>query len=158
MKIDDLKKDLPERTIDILNRYFSREKYDVTLLINCLTALLILPREKFFKNEKYLNTIPEEIPPDWGLTKEHIKRVSCPTCGYKLREVVRHMRNAIAHMRIKALPDSSNKIEKIQFKDIGFEVEIPVEDLRKFVIKLAQHVIEYVKSSKQTPLHISTAK
>jgi len=39
------KKDFPKRTIDILS---SNEKYDVTLLINCLTALLILPKERFY--------------------------------------------------------------------------------------------------------------
>ena len=45
MEYTDLKKDLPRRTINILENYTG--EYEVTLLINCLTALLILPREKF---------------------------------------------------------------------------------------------------------------
>jgi len=44
------KKDFPKRTIDILKRHSSNEKYDVTLLINCLTALKILMAGGLRKN------------------------------------------------------------------------------------------------------------
>jgi hypothetical protein len=78
MGYTDFKKEFPKRTIDILDRHSSNEKYDVTLLLNCLLALLVLPKEKFYNN------IPEEIPEGWGLTKKHITNVSCESCGYKL--------------------------------------------------------------------------
>ena len=136
MGYNDFKKDFPERTINILNRNSSEEKYDVTLLLNCLLALLVLPKEKFYNN------IPEEIQHDWGLTKEHIKKVSCETCGYKLREIVRHLRNAIVHMRIETTNDGNKNIEMVKFKDIGgFELEISVINLKTFVIRLVEHVI-----------------
>ena len=130
MGYTDFKKDFPKRTIDILDRHYSNEEYDVTLLLNCLLALLVLPKEFFYNN------IPEEIPRGWGLTKEHITTVSCEACGYKLREIVRHMRNAIAHFDIKTTNDNNGKIE------------IPVKDLKTFVIKLNKHVMECKKVQK----------
>ena len=141
MEYIDFKKDFPERTIDILKNY--KGKYEVTLLINCLTALLVLPKEFFYKN------IPEEIPCGWGLTKEHITTVSCEACGDKLREIVRHMRNAIAHLDIKTTNDKNGNIERVKFENRSkFIAEIPVDDLKTFVIKLAQHVIECKKDQK----------
>ena len=153
MEYTDFKKDFPKRTIDILDRYSSKEKYDVTLLLNCLLALLILPKEKFY------HSIPEEIPHGWGLTKKHITTVSFECCGYKLIEIVRHLRNAIAHMRIETTNDGNRNIEMVRFKDHGgFELEISVGDLKTFVKKLAEHVIECEKVQKQKPLPLSMAK
>ncbi len=143
MGYTDFKKDFPKRTIDILDRHYSNEEYDVTLLLNCLLALLVLPKEFFYNN------IPEEIPRGWGLTKEHITTVSCEACGYKLREIVRHMRNAIAHLDIKTTNDNNGKIETVRFKDRSkFIAEIPVKDLKTFVIKLNKHVMECKKVQK----------
>ncbi|HUT45181.1 MAG TPA: HEPN family nuclease [Sedimentisphaerales bacterium] len=155
MEYIDFKKDFPERTIDILNRYSSKEKYDVTLLINCLTALLILPKERFY------NQIPNVDIKNlngWGLKEEHVRNIPCTACGYNLKDIVRRMRNAIAHMRIDTADENGNII-MIRFKDLGgFEVEIPVEDLKAFVKKLAEHVIGCVKSTNQKPLPLSMAK
>ena len=137
MEYIDFKKDFPERTIDILKNY--KGKYEVTLLINCLTALLILPKERFY------NQIPNVDIKNlngWGLKKEHVRNVPCTACGYNLKDIVRRMRNAIAHMRIDTADDYNGNIEMVRFIDNGgFEVEIPVEDLKAFVIKLAEHVI-----------------
>jgi len=139
MGYTDFEKDFPERTIDILKSY--EGGYDVTLLLNCLLALLVLPKEKYYER------IPEEIPHGWGLTKEHITTVYCEACGYKLREIVRHMRNAIAHMRIKTADDNNGNIEMVRFKDRSkFIAEIPVKDLKTFVIKLNEYVIESKKA------------
>jgi hypothetical protein len=144
MGYNDFKKDFPKRTIDILNRYSSEEKYDVTLLLNCLLALLVFPKEKFYNN------IPEEIPSNWGLSKGNVKKVSCESCGYKLKEIVRHMRNAIAHMKIETTNDSNGNIEMVKFKDLGgFELEISVSDLKTFVTKLVEHVIECKKDQQE---------
>jgi len=84
-----------------------------------------------------------------GLTKEHITTVFCEACGYKLREIVRHMRNAIAHLDIKTTNDNNGKIETVRFKDRSkFIAEIPVKELKTFVIKLNKHVMECKKVQK----------
>lgn len=139
IKYDDFKKDFPKRTIDIPDRYSSKEKYDITLIINCLTALLILPKERFYN---YIPDVDIKNLSGWGLKKAHVQQVSCTACGYNLTNIVLGMQNAISHMRIETADDYKGNIEMIRFKDLGgFLVEIPVEALRIFVKKLAKHVI-----------------
>lgn len=153
MGYSDFKTDFPKRTIDIIERYSSKEKYDVTLLLNCLLALLVLPKEKFYDN------IPEEIPHDWGLKKENIQKVQCRVCGYKIKNIVTNMRHAIAHLNIETSNDSNGNIEKVKFINRSkFIAEIPVKDLKTFVKKLVEHVIECEKAQKQKPLPHSMAK
>jgi hypothetical protein len=141
MGYKDLKKDLPKRTIDILENY--EGEYELTLLINCLTALLILPYERFFKPRPEVNIDIGNLP-DWGLTRAQIKEMPYNLCGYNLREIVKHMRHAVAHMRIDVASNDEHQIDKLIFADKRGQIwlEIPVEDLRTFVFKLAQSVVE----------------
>ena len=138
MEYVDLKKDLPERTIDILEKY--EGEYNVTLLINCLTALLILPREIFSDR---IPDVDIQNLHDWGLKEEHVIKVRCDSCGYNLRDIVRSMRNALAHMSIDVTSNNERQIDKVRFEDkrAKVELEIPVTDLKTFVIKLARCVI-----------------
>jgi len=141
----DFNKDVIERTIDIVESYdeIKGKKYEVTLLINCLTGLLVLPKEILSKQKHYSlpNSNLEDLE-DWGIKQEHIIKVSCASCGYKLNNIVRHMRNSVAHMRIDALNDDSGKIVMLRFKDSGFKAEIPIKALEEFVKKLARSVIK----------------
>ena len=143
MKYIDFKKDFPKRTIDILKNY--KGKYEVTLLINCLTALLILPKEKFYYQ---IPDVDIKNLNGWGIKRVHVRQVSCTSCGYNLKNIVRHMRNAIAHMKIDTASDNNGNVDMIRFRDRnGFKMEIPVDDLRTFVKELAQYVIKAAKVS-----------
>jgi hypothetical protein len=137
MEYSDFKKDFVERTLTIVRTYTG--KYDATLLINCLTGLLILPKEKCYKDIP--NNSIENLSDEWGIKKEHIKDVRCTCCGYKLKNVVRQMRNSIAHVNVEACSENG-EITTLQFKDTGFKAEIPIESLKIFVNKLATLVIE----------------
>jgi len=143
----DFNKDFIKRTIEIIQSYNSikGEKYEVTLLINCLTGLLVLPREKYYAQ------IPDDNLKDlegWGINIGHIKEVNCPICGYKLNNIVRHMRNSIAHMHVDAL-NEKGKIIKLRFKDSGFKAEIPINALEEFVKKLAESVINKMRTDEK---------
>jgi Zn ribbon nucleic-acid-binding protein len=138
MEYKDFNEDLIDRTIKILDKY--ADDYEVTLLINCLTALLILPKEKHF------NKIPDddiEKLQEWGIKNEHIIKVKCHACGYKLNEIVRNMRNSVAHMTIETSSNQKNEIDCIRFenKRSKFQLEITPAALRKFVTKLARFVL-----------------
>jgi hypothetical protein len=138
MQYDDFNKDFVERTLKIMEAY--NGEYKVTLLINCLTGLLILPKEKCYAN------IPDDpiqdLTDDWGVKKEHIKQVRCECCGYNLKNVVRCLRNSVAHMKIKAHSEGEdNEITMLEFKDTGFKAEIPIDALEIFAIKLATSVV-----------------
>jgi hypothetical protein len=63
--------------------------------------------------------------------------------GINFREIVRHIRNAIAHLNIETTNDHNGNIEMVKFKNRSkFIAEISVDDLKTFVIKLTKHVIE----------------
>jgi hypothetical protein len=69
------------------------------------------------------------------------------------------MRHAVAHLDIETANDNNGNIEKVKFKNRSkFIVEIPVDDLKTFVIELTKHVIERKKDQKQKPLPPSMAK
>ena len=66
---------------------------------------------------------------------------------------MRHLRNAIVHMRIETTNDDNGDIEMVRFKDRGgFELEISVGDLKKFVMKLVEYVIKCPKNQQKTLL------
>lgn len=83
--------------------------YEVTQLINSLLGLLVYPREKFF------DEIPEitretMINQGWPLPDEEISQIQ------NLRDLVKNMRNAVAHLNIDFIADN-NEIVGIRFKN-----------------------------------------
>jgi len=137
---DEFEKEFTQRTLSIVRQY--QGAFDATLLINCLVGLLIIPKERS------LNRIPE-IPitqlGEWGVSPSCIKSFGGVGQGiqtsFTLRDVVRKLRNSVAHFRI--IPMSLNKqCIAFNFKDNGFEAEIPVQEMRDFVERLAIFVNE----------------
>ena len=109
--------------------------YEVTQLINSLLGLLVYPRERFFE------TIPDitqetMINEGWPLPSGENAQVS------GLKELIRYMRNAVAHFNIEFITDK-NEIEGIRFKNYDFRDEgrkkplwigvYKLEPLKKFV-------------------------
>ena len=137
MQYTDFDNDFIQRTLDILLDY--KAPWEVTLLINCLVGLLILPKERLFDKIPDVNI--QELTDDWGIKPEHITNIHCRSCGHKLRNVIRQIRNSVAHMRVRAFSNGKD-IEIFEFKDTGFSARIPVEALKIFAIKLATTVSE----------------
>jgi len=136
--------DFAKRTLKILKQYDQtrqtrEESFEVTLLINCLVGLLVLPQKHrldlipdiLVEDLKEWNIDPEFIK-DWGTMKEgEIKN---------LRQLVRRLRNSVAHFQIAAESTQTN-IERLQFSDSnGFQASIPVDKLRVFVTKFAETI------------------
>src|SRR4030067_3602426 len=73
MDYEIFERDFIVRTLRIVEQYDEcikgHEKYEVTLLINCLLGLLILPKERCYVNIPK-NKLSDLI--DWGLTQENI--------------------------------------------------------------------------------------
>lgn len=66
--------DFIERTRTIIEQYdsidtsqISKEKYEVTLFINCLMGLIVLPQQVWF--DKVPN---DDLEDDWFIKEEHI--------------------------------------------------------------------------------------
>ncbi|KFD40514.1 hypothetical protein DK28_0204430 [Peptococcaceae bacterium SCADC1_2_3] len=162
MEYETLERDFITRTLKIICQYEKNipkfEQFEVTLLINCLVGLLILPKERFYK--KIPNTPINQLK-DWGLRADHIIKPGMEKRSLKeltiekltLKEVVRRMRNSVSHFKLEVRGDG-NEIthlvfsdqhivfsdqHKLKKKDV-FEAVIPVECLKTFVTKLAQSV------------------
>jgi len=141
--------DFIRRTYEILHGY--RGKYNVTLLINCCIGLLILPKEKWDKNLP----IGDINQNEWGISPNDIKIAT----DYKINEVVRHLRNSIAHYRYTFSYDSTNKkITEITFKDMqnrathnNFELTISVKNFKKFLYKFSQTMLNKMEKVNTSP-------
>jgi hypothetical protein len=136
MNYDEMAKDFSTRTKYLVENY--KGEYEVTFLLNCCLGLIVVPKEKDF------DSIPnDEIPLQgalWGLTRQDI-RVGCDTCGYKLRHVIRRIRNGICHFKLESIPDEDGQISSLTIHDSrDFDATLTVPQLREFALSLTRHV------------------
>ena len=133
--------DFAKRTLKIIEQYDRSkqkgpENFEVTLLVNCLVGLLILP------HERRTNLIPDvaiEELGEWSIDPSFIKSWG-DTKKKTLRQLVRQLRNSVAHFRIEA-EGTEKDIERLKFSDKnGFNASIPVGNLRAFVQKSASTI------------------
>lgn len=125
-------KEFLERTIEIIEGY-KETKYEFTLLLNCTLALICLPLEKLNKSKNYelIDLVGEEI------VKSQIELKG------KHSEILRCLRNGIAHLRIKPM-NSKNKLDKIEI--IGNTNNYKLQN--KFIFtynELKELVLEIIK-------------
>lgn len=134
--------DFVERTKKILEQYdnidFSKnenEKYEVTLLLNCFVGLLILPKEHWYKRLP-TSEINEK---EWGINPSQIKCIEGDVKS--VNEVVRHLRNSVAHYRFQAFSNEKKEIGSIKFEDYKpvktLEAQIPIENIKIFLGKFS---------------------
>jgi hypothetical protein len=118
----------------------------VTQLIVSLLGLIVFPWEHQFDlsiNSLSLESLSKEGWPDWKIIKG-----SCDTVG----DLIRHLRNAIAHRRLHFSSDSRVLEEvMIRFSDSKskntepyWSAEISAKDLRTFCLKFIELVDETI--------------
>ncbi|HEX3035873.1 MAG TPA: HEPN family nuclease [Thermodesulfobacteriota bacterium] len=137
MEYEIFERDFIVRTLRIIQQYEEyvpvSQQFEVTLLINCLLGLLVLPKERCYVD---IPDVPINQLEGWGLCADHIKAGRY----HSLNEIIRGMRNSVAHIRFRALGNGS-EITDIEFSDRSeFKAVIPVNCLKTFVTKLAQSV------------------
>ena len=111
------------------------EVYEVTQLLNSMLGLLIFPKERRLYEKiqpKSWDTMVEE---GWPLPSEDYSHVS------DLEELIRHMRNAVAHCKFNLTTDH-DEISSIEFRDIPslWTGVYDVASLRKFVYMFLDHI------------------
>ena len=150
MEYEQFERDFIQRTQRLLQQYDDHvmpavpasEQHETTLLVNCLLGLLVLPRELAY------DRIPKVTPnrfSDWGLTPNAVE--SWGRCGSRrqdnqgtLPDLLRHMRNAVCHLRIETTPQDG-QIAELVFEDWhGFRCRVDKSSLRRFVERLAQAI------------------
>jgi hypothetical protein len=140
--------DFASRTLRIIEQYdeyilTSQENYEVTLLVNCLLGLLILPQERRYD---LIPNNPVDDLPEWNIQKTFInswgKAKNGQPAPCTLKELVHRLRNSVAHFHIAA-EGTGTDIERLTFSDInGFQAIIPVENLKAFMQKLASTIVD----------------
>lgn len=127
------------RTLEIATEYSG--PYDATLLFNCLLGLLIVPKEVL------INQIPDhsfELISGWGINLSSIKNFGKCDLGHEhelsLRQLVRRLRNSVAHFKIDPIHENGEVIG-FKFQDRnGFHAELSLQELQQFVVALSRHI------------------
>lgn len=144
--------DFISRTKKIIEQYNDiklpeNEKFEITLLINCLVGLLILPQQNWFDMLPSGYVISQK---EWGINKKHIHVIKNGEM-MDVKNIARHLRNSIAHYRFKAFENKSTEISSVSFKDydqqgnITFDATIPIPSIRQFTKKLTDTLLTQMK-------------
>jgi|CEGF01.1.fsa_nt_gi hypothetical protein len=107
------------------------ESYEVTALINSMLGLLIFPQQK------YIDEIPETPLEKLAELGWPIPKVTGDFHQVKnLRQLIRHLRNAISHFNINFFSDDSSEIAGLYVwnvhphtKEITWEAKLSISDL-----------------------------
>ena len=128
------------------NKKDSQEVFEVTQMVNSLLGLLVFPKEEYFRH------ISNEFP------DEEIKRILSKSVstypedlnGTKsFKNIIKHIRNAIAHERLSVYPYGPIEIEGFVFEDkdtknsAEFKIDIPVKDLEIFLSRMCKFIIDF---------------
>lgn len=137
----DFEQVLIQRSLELVQQY--RGPHDATLLLNCLLGLLIVPKESC------LESIPLDPVSElgkWGIAPDSIRKFGKADDGdgnpQTLRGIVWHLRNSVAHFRIRPIPEKG-EVTAFEFSDrSGFLANVQLSELRTFVERLATHLKE----------------
>lgn len=135
----DFARSFMKRTLALATEYDG--PLDATLLVNCLLGLLIVPKEALI--EKIPTTEFDSLL-QWGIKPDSIKRLGRCDYGHEhrpnLRQLVRRLRNAVAHFRIEPRHENE-QVSGYTFSDQnGFRAEVSLGEIKAFVTKLAAHL------------------
>ncbi len=124
------------------------KEYDVTLLLNCMLGLLIIPQQKLYQ-KSYLTNKP--LTSEWGIQSSQILFMTDKKGTEEpkdIKNIIRHLRNSLSHFNFDAHGDGE-KIIEIRFKDYDaktkiqtFDAIIPVENLSVFTKKLSDFYLK----------------
>lgn len=158
MELPDFRVDFVDRTIEIIDKLSKKTDYEVTLLINCLFGLIVIPTEVDYaeyhanyeedfvnfcieKLNQYRPSIQQKIPDDLNIPAERL--------------LVRCMKNALSHLNIETTSEDG-KISAVKFKDrldkrseFHTEIEFTVDDLKQFALDMARHYSNIIQKRKR---------
>ena len=151
--------DFAERTLKNIESSEQNSPYEITLLMNSLYGLLVVPEQRGYEKLNFIK-LDSEI---YNSFCKSIKSPQKTSAGVMdLQVLMRHMRNAIAHVNLE-FGSEDGKLSKIkmydgigcksckQCKTVGgkaylFYIDVKIVDLRKFVIEFAKKAVEYWKN------------
>ena len=146
-------KDFVERTLNILNNCSDKTEYEVTLLLNCLLALVTLPIERNKVSKKEINCKKaKDFQIDCVNKLEELKNDK-DYINTEKEYFFNNIRNAIAHLHIEVENGAyKNEIENVIFrnaldakefkkKNYNLQVSISVNNLKLFAEYVAEQYL-----------------
>src|SRR5207237_9091448 len=107
MEYELFERDFIVRTLKVIDQYErhvmndvpKQDQFEITLLINCLLGLLVLPNERCYES---IPALPLNQLSDWGLSPDFIlswgtRRKDVKERHGNLLEIVHRLRNGVAH-------------------------------------------------------------
>ena len=139
--------DFISRTLEIVRFYSKHCPYEVTLQINCLLGLVVLPKEKTNCWDELLDTPHGGEEEGIKVTPEY--KLCGNAEGYNpetLRGLVFHLRHAVAHFKVTTKPDEKGEIAEVVFcndhNDTYVEISIEAKFIPDLMRTIAGHLIE----------------
>lgn len=118
--------------------------YSRTLFINCCLGLLLIPREKIYK-DKYLNNRASE----WGINTSDFRREKGKYEDILMKDLLRHIRNSLSHGKFICNYNSRKVLTSLHFEDyvdgkgrLSFSGTMSYKDFEAFVKLLAGYTME----------------
>lgn len=136
-------KDFAKRTkhnLELIEQHRTHggEAYEVTQLINSCLGLLVLPQQS------YMDSIPETsikelVEMGWVIPEVHGDYPQVEN----LKQLIRYMRNAIAHFNVKFISDSEDRIQTIKVWNINrgkktWEATLGLDELKSLLYKFIE--------------------
>ncbi|MEE0950684.1 MAG: HEPN family nuclease [Paludibacteraceae bacterium] len=156
MSYNNFELDFVERTMRNLQEIeeYSKNIYEFTNLLNQCFGLLIVP-EEFAKRRGLISNMNKHLN-HYGFKKEQLLRFDADKLT--ISNLLRHLRNGLAHGRIEVLDydndtiagvkiwDTCSSKKNVPYKDIHTIIVFSVEELKTFAINVAK---EYCKLKKE---------
>jgi hypothetical protein len=154
--------DFIQRTQDIIDQYDKyvrpnvpmHEQFEVTLLINSLLGLLVLPETLHF--ERIPDVLVSSLS-DWGLQARHVLEPGRTKKGkdrsidtLTVKELVTDMRDSVAHILFRTYA-SNDQITDIELHTdySRIKVKLSIDEFKQFITKLADSVSVAAAHNKQ---------
>ncbi|MCX6555476.1 MAG: HEPN family nuclease [Candidatus Aminicenantes bacterium] len=138
----DFPKDFLKRTQDNLEKYSG--KYEITNLINNCLGLIVIPKEFIIDNIEDYELLDSEIK--YGISKTNINFEN--KNDYSLKNIIRHIRNGIAHGRIEQ-KSSEGKIVGLRIFDCNkenspenFSIKLSINEMKEFAKELSNDFLK----------------
>lgn len=129
-----------QRSLELIESY--EGEYETTQLLNGLIGLLFFPHEKM---RNLIPKIPLEELVSWGFNPECIINAdkNKKPQDLNLSDIVRHLRNSVAHCRVVPFPNDHRQCEGFYFSDRnGFEAKIPTIQIKNLMSNLLINLLQ----------------
>ena len=135
--------------------------FEVTQLINSFVGMLIFPKEacynnvgnrNFFRNSEAKMILRDIVnnPAKYHSTYKYEDNEKLPP-----KRLAKHLRNAIAHNRLRILFDDNASITGARFFDVDndsgetFQIELKLEEIKILLIALCEAILENPSKNKK---------